>query len=199
MHNGVWSNASLVQGALAGATFAPKWSRRHPPNPLVNHYAAADSRRFLFCLLDPAKDWPNLCRVLDQPALEALYPTTESRREHSAALVAILDDALARRPLAEWTALFDQHDLLYGIVPSTEEVATDATMRAGGVFTPIEGTAFDTVETPFRLEGAATVPATIAPRVGEHTAAVLAELGYAPVEQTALYASGAAFAPQETP
>src|SRR5436309_931878 len=67
--NGAWSNACGIQAALVNAQFVPRTTRRAPSNPLVNHYVTRDQKRFLTCLLDPKKDWCNLCNALGRPEL----------------------------------------------------------------------------------------------------------------------------------
>ena len=67
MANGVWSHSCAIQAALCGAQFLPKWTRKEAINPFVNHYLALDGRRLFFCLLEPVRDWPNLCAALDWP------------------------------------------------------------------------------------------------------------------------------------
>src|SRR2546427_805523 len=69
MANGAWSNACQIQAAFCGATFMPRWTRATAINPLVNHYVARDGVRFFFALLEPKKDWTNICRALERTDL----------------------------------------------------------------------------------------------------------------------------------
>jgi len=180
MHNGVWSNSSLVQSALCGAEWIAKWTRQSPPNPFTNHYQAGDGKRFLFCLLDPAKDWPKLCAALgrDDVLEDPRFATTEARRDHCREFVAFLDAEFARRPMAEWARRFDEHDVLYGIVPATPEVASDRQMEQNGVFTPFADAPFRTVSSPVHLDGERKRTPRMPPAAGAHSREILAELGY---------------------
>ena len=192
MHSGVWSNSSMVQGALLGTAQPPRWTRAAAPNPFVNHYRASDGRRFIFCLLDPGNDWPKLCRALGRPEFETdpRWATKEARLAANEAFIALLDAEFAQHPLEEWKRRFARHDVLYGIVPDNVEVANDQQMAANGVFLPLGHEGLRTVASPMHLDGEAKRPAAMPPGVGEHTRQVLAELGYSEAEIAAMEREG---------
>lgn len=193
MHSGVWSNSSMVQGSLLGAAQPPRWTRATAPNPFLNHYRTSDGRRFIFCLLDPVKDWPKLCAALGRPEFERdeRWATTAARLANHVEFIALLDAEFARHPLAEWRRRFAAHDVLYGIVPNNAEVAGDQQMADNGVFLPLgpEGK-LRTVASPMHVEGSPKRGAAFAPGVGEHSREVLAELGYTEAEIAAMESGG---------
>jgi crotonobetainyl-CoA:carnitine CoA-transferase CaiB-like acyl-CoA transferase len=191
-HNGVWSNASMVQAALCGAEFQPKPRRETQLNPLVNHYATSDGRRVLFCLLDPAKDWQKLCAALGRADwLEhPRFSSVEGRREYHVELIAALDVEILKRPLREWTELFAQHDVLFGIVPHTSEIPGDAQLQANGVFRAYADAPYQTIDSPMQLSGVNKVEPSLAPSVGQHSREVLLELGYPEADVDALVSAG---------
>jgi len=180
MHNGAWSNSSLVQSGLVGAVWPPKWTRKTNPNPFVSHYSTGDGKRFMFCLLDPAKDWPKLCAAMERPDLldDPRFATTDARREHCEEFVAVIDAEFAKYPMEEWARRFHQHDVLYGIVPATAEVASDAQMAANGVFVEMTDAPIRTIDSPVRVEGLAKRRPQMPRAVGQHSRQILAELGY---------------------
>ncbi|UJB39769.1 CoA transferase [Streptomyces sp. A1-5] len=82
--------------------------------------------------------------VLPQPvghpeaAEDPRFKDSASRHVHSADIVALLDQAFARRPLAECRTLLDSAGLTYGVVQTLEESAADPQLKADGVLVPIE-------------------------------------------------------------
>ena len=177
--NGAWSNACGIQAALVNAQFVPRTTRRAPSNPLVNHYVTRDQKRFLTCLLDPKKDWGNLCRALDRPELvdDPRFLTPEMRRANSAELVATIDAIVASRDMADWVEIFRKNDVIWAPVLSTAEAAQDEQMAANGVFADI-APGLRTVNNPLNFAGTKKVQPCLAPQVGEHTVEVLQSIGY---------------------
>ncbi|MEO7144837.1 MAG: CoA transferase [Bryobacteraceae bacterium] len=181
--NGVWSNSCLTQAALCGAEFAPASTRGTAINPLVNHYVTRDGQRFIFCLLDPKKDWEALCRALDFESLidDPEFRTPEARRANGRELVERIDHAVAQKDMPEWTVIFSRHDVIWGPVPTVQQVSADPQMEANGAIVtlddPVHGS-MKTISNPLTIAGAPKTPPRAAPEVGEHTAEILRELGY---------------------
>ncbi len=181
--NGAWANSCAIQAALCEAVFSPKFTRLTTLNPIVNHYVTRDQQRFITCCLDPKKDWPNLCRALAKPELigDQRFCTPELRRAHAPELVAIIDHAVRGRDMAEWVKIFRDHDVIWGPVPSIQQVAKDHQMDSNGVFPRINGGPA-TVDSPIRVDGSPKMTPALAPEVGEHSAQVLGSLGYSEAE-----------------
>ncbi|HLJ15467.1 MAG TPA: CoA transferase [Bryobacteraceae bacterium] len=181
--NGVWSNSCQVQAAMCGAAFVPKWTRKTTVNPLVNHYVTRDGRRFIFCLLDPKKDWMALCRALGFEALmdDPRFATPETRRANGPELVQKIDQAVAEKDMAEWVAIFREHDVIWGPVPTLDQVVADPQMIANQTFAELEHPVLGklkTVNNPVNIAGVKKAKPRVAPEVGEHSEEVLRELGY---------------------
>jgi crotonobetainyl-CoA:carnitine CoA-transferase CaiB-like acyl-CoA transferase len=195
MASGAWSHACSIQAALCGAQFLPKWTRKQAINPFVNHYVASDGKRLFFCLLEPVRDWPNLCKALDWPHLlhDERFNSSQARRMHNVELIALIDEAIAKHDLEHWTRVFKQHDLVWGPVPSPDEVAADPQLAANGVFAEIEP-GLRTVQNPINVEGVAKSKPRMAPGVGEHTREVLRSAGLSEGEIDAMIARGAVLA-----
>ena len=193
MASGAWSNACALQAALCGAEFIPKWTRKNAINPLVNHYVTRDGHRIFFCLLDPPRDWPNLCRALGFPELieDERFTTSAGRRENSAVLIARIDAAFSQCDLAHWSKILKDHDLIWGPVPPVWDVATDLQCELNHVFAEIEP-GLKTVQNPIRVEGLEKQKPRLAPGIGQHTRDVLRELGYADAEIAGMIERGAA-------
>jgi formyl-CoA transferase len=184
---------------MVNAQFAPRTTRKAPSNPLVNHYVTRDQKRFLTCLLDPKKDWRNLCCALEHPELvdDPRFLTPELRRANSAELVAIIDAIVGSRDMAEWVEIFRRCDVIWAPVLSTAEVAHDPQLAANGVFAEL-APGLRTVNSPLNVTGVKKVKPTMAPQIGEHTLEVLQSIGYSAEAVDDLLQRGAAMATNPT-
>ena len=195
--SGVWSNSCQIQGALLGAKRPARWSRHNAINPLVNHYVTQDGKRMLFVFLVPGRDWVNLCAAIGQAELahDPRFTTFPLRTQNSEALVAILDQAIGSQPLEEWRRRFAARDLIWGLVPDTDEVAFDPQLEhAGAIDTIVDfpGGPQKTVSTPMLIAGVRKESPRYAPGIGQHTAEVLREAGVTEDDIASMIASGAA-------
>ena len=192
MANGAWCNANMIQAAQLGAEFLPRTSRKTVANPLVNHYVTHDQKRFLTCCLDAKKDWPNFCRALSREDLidDQRVRTPALRRANSISLVAIIDEVVATRDLAEWDKIFRRYWITWAPVQSNQEAAQDKQMEANGVFDEI-APGIRTVSSPGLSEGVIKEQPRMAPLAGELTCEVLRSLGYQETEITAMLKRGA--------
>ena len=68
--------------------------------------------------------------------------------------------------------------MTFGIVGTVDEAAHDAQMRAIGALVPFAGSDTLTVSSPFQLDGETKVTPRFAPKIGQHSDAVLREAGY---------------------
>ena len=89
----------------------------------------------------------------------------------------VLDD------LDHWAERFDAHDVWWAPAQSMPEVVEDPQMHAVGAFIEIEnpgGDPIPSVNSPITFRGSPLRVGRPIPRLGEHTAEVLAELGIEP-------------------
>jgi crotonobetainyl-CoA:carnitine CoA-transferase CaiB-like acyl-CoA transferase len=133
--------------------------------------------------------WRQLCAVLGRPELtaDARFASADARREHDAALAAILETVFSTRPAREWFALLDGRGVPCEISSPTfsQELFDDpeiiskqwiASYRRAQVGRLEEhGLGFDFSETPGKIWGPA-------PLCGQHSREILAELGYTGAE-----------------
>ena len=192
---GLWTMATDIEVCLVtGLGYTP--TGRLVPNPLWNHYRAKDGRWFHLVMLQADRYWGRFCEAIERPALAAdeQYASVLARAQHALALIEMLDQTFATRPLAEWAERFDRADLVWAPVQSIAEVTQDpqaAALDAFASLTHRTGEEFRLVRSP--VEFGAT-PARIrhgAPELGEHTEAVLLEAGYSWEEIAGLKEKGA--------
>jgi len=143
--------------------------------------------------------WQRLCKAIGQPALagDPRFASNEDRVRHRAALAEVLQQALGRDTGEEARARLERHGVVVGVVRSYPQVLASADVQASGVFQPVadgQGGELLLPGLPFRFGEAhrdgfpPALPAV--PRLGEHTAEVLAEAGYAADEIRRLQQGG---------
>ena len=158
-------------------------TRDSAPSPTLNNYTAGDGRRFWVVGLEADRHWPPLARVAGRPEwlTDERFTTASSRRRHSDVLIAMLDEIFATRQLAEWAEVFaTEADFFWAPVQTIEELISDPQFLASGglVEVPDESGTLTMVATPVDFRDHPASPRFRAPAIGEHSAAVLSELGY---------------------
>lgn len=160
-------------------------------------YTCQDGRRLAVGALEP-KFWIELCAALDRPHLASDGLATGKRK---AAAQAELEALFATRPRDAWVAHLAAHDVCVEPVLDLDEARTSPHAQARGLFGqhhhPGEGATFLHQYPNPRLLPGAEPPAQPrpAPRLGEHTRAVLTEFGVPPEAIAAAFAARAAAEP----
>jgi len=194
MANGLWMNAVQAQAMLFGAEYAHRPPRERNDNALHNLYRSSDGRWFHLIAVPEDKSWPALVTLLESDAVrdDPRFASTEARRRNSADLIAVLDKAFSECPLDHWAERFDAAGINYGPVARLRDIPEDRQMRETGAIAPIcgLGDGLSIVDSPVWLGGAEKKAHGRAPRLGEHSAAILREFGFDETEIDALHASG---------
>lgn len=191
---GAWAAATWIEGALHGAKFFGQHNRKRPPNALLNPYRTADNR-WLLLVAAQKKDWPGFAKAMGMPELldDPRFVDGPTRAHNAAALVEILDPVFGAEPLAHWKKTLDAGRVIYGVVQVAEEIIRDPQMLENEILAPVSDPsigATHTVNSPVQVAGVRKVVPSRAPRLGEHSAEVLVELGYAPEQVAQLAAAG---------
>ena len=121
-------------------------------------------------------------RFFDSVGLSALaedprFNNPNARTSNIEALYAIVGEAMAKRSTQAWLDAFEQIDVPASRVVKLEELPEDEHLVATGFFEKVQDPAMGTVVfpgVPVRFNGQRP-PVRMAPRLGEHTASVLAE------------------------
>jgi crotonobetainyl-CoA:carnitine CoA-transferase CaiB-like acyl-CoA transferase len=128
--------------------------------------------------------WRRFFEATGQPALadDPRFTDIAERTRHIAALYAITGTTVETNTTAHWLALCETLEIPCAAITRLEDLEQDPHLRAVEFFpTLAEGTrpAYCFPRNPIRLSDS-HVAQTLPPRLGEHTEAVLSQLGLAP-------------------
>ena len=160
-----------------------KYARKAAPNPLRNTYQTSDGRWLFFMMLQTDRYWPAVCRAIGREDLEedARFDSHLKRIQNHREMIALLDEALATRTLAEWAERFDEHGLVWEPETAIADAVADPQVMANDFVAEIPHPSGDTMRllrVPFQFSATPIGPRAPAPELGQHTEEVLLELGY---------------------
>jgi crotonobetainyl-CoA:carnitine CoA-transferase CaiB-like acyl-CoA transferase len=158
------------------------------PRMLTPHrrpYATTDG--YLCLLATTDRQWRNLFGALGSPQLAAdpRFDTIEHRTKNINELYTWLAGVMKTRSTAEWKARLDAADVPNGAVNDLIGVMRDPYLNEAGFFQPLDHPSEGRLTTmPFPVAFSETrLDQNLPPaRLGEHTEAVLDELGYSAEE-----------------
>lgn len=198
-------DVSLFDVALHQLTYPGNWylnegqpterlpRSSHPSAVPVQLFRTGDGWIFVMCMTE--KFWQALLGVLGREDLAAdpRYADAAARRGNRAALTAVLDAEFGRGTTQHWL------DRLQGLLPvapvyDLPHALDNPFAHAVGMVRPLPHPArpdFRVLANPIKLDGE-RLPSRCAPRLGEHTDAVLSEAGLTAGEIEALRAGGIA-------
>jgi crotonobetainyl-CoA:carnitine CoA-transferase CaiB-like acyl-CoA transferase len=146
--------------------------------PLMNPYCAADGRWFFFTGLEAARHIGAVCRALGRPDLadDPRFADASAIRRHRTEIIAIFDEIIGHRPLAEWAERFDQEGVWWAPAQTPAEVVVDPQLEANDGFVEIDGGAAGgqrSMNGPVTFSGTTGARVASVPGLGEHTDEVL--------------------------
>jgi crotonobetainyl-CoA:carnitine CoA-transferase CaiB-like acyl-CoA transferase len=178
----MWMLSSDLLAALNGGEAAPVSGRGPQVNPLTGNYRTKDGRHIQLMFLQGDRYWAPFCHLVGRDDLidDPRFADLAARRANSAACVAELDAVFAGRAFAEWKQLLAELDAPWAPVQSVREVIEDPQVIANGYVGEVAldgGQGYRLPTVPVQFDEQAP-PLRHAPEHGEHTEALLLELGY---------------------
>ncbi len=173
--------ANVGQSYLVSGQPPRRWGNAHPSIVPYELFHAAD--RPIVVGVGNDAQFARFCAVLGRPewAADERFATNPARLRHRRELVGLIARELRTRPAAEWLAAMRAAGVPSGPVRTIPEVFADPQVLARGMKVecnhPVAGL-ISLIGIPFKFSD---TPATVRrppPRWGEHTAEVLAEIGY---------------------
>ena len=142
---------------------------------------AASDRHFIVGATTPP-NWTAFCRVLSLGAAESdpRFADANARRRNRAALIALIENVTRTKPAAHWLELLRDAGVPCGEIADYQDVFEDPHLAARQFFVDLEHPVLGRLRglgSPLRMERTPVRHRRAGPRLGEHSAEVLREIG----------------------
>lgn len=191
--NGLWSIGCYLQASLCDATFEAR-SERYQRSPLLELFECRDQRWFMLSIVNQVREWPLLATCVGRPEwiTDERFATPQARTIHAEQLTRALEEIFRERDWEDWRARFMQAGVTYGPIAEVQDHIDCPQVAANRLLPEIAGmNGLRTVDSPIQLKDESKTTPRQAPRVGEHSLAILRELGLSQSDIDRMRASGA--------
>ena len=180
--NGLWSVSGIAGGVMAGGDMA-NYRADRVPAAMMRVYQASDGRWLQLNMVRNDELLARLFTAMDAEHLLAdeRFATPRDVWNNRGEMGDAIAEIIATRGSDDWLGRFQTLDVPVYRVAVVEETANDAQILANGMSVQPEDeeTALPrVVNHPVKASNAPPVVPKRAPRLGEHSAEILAELGY---------------------
>jgi crotonobetainyl-CoA:carnitine CoA-transferase CaiB-like acyl-CoA transferase len=160
---------------------APAETRHANQTPLMNSYRTKDGRWFFFMGLEADRHIDKVYRALGREDLhdDPRFADARTLRKNRAEVIAVLDGIIAEHTLEEWAERLDREGVWWAPAQGPAEVLADPQLALNDAFVELhndDGSTQRAVNGPVSFSDVRVRPSAPAPRLGQHTDAVLAEL-----------------------
>lgn len=161
----------------------PRQFRTEASNPLWNHYRCADGKWIALGMLQPDRQWPDVCRALGIESLieDPGFQTMEQRAKNSKELIAVMDRIFITKTSNEWMSILKSAgDIICTPINTITDVIHDPQALQNNYIVdfdhPVLGkTRYPAI--PVEFSRASTGVRLPAPELGQHTEEVLMHIG----------------------
>ena len=191
--NGLWSMGCYLQAALCDATFQPR-AERYRRSALLEAYRCRDHRWFMLSIVNQAREWPLLTACVGRPewATDPRFATTELRAANADQLTRGLEEIFLTVDWHDWRERFMSAEITFGPIAEPQDHVACPQVEANGLLPTFAGpSGLRTIDSPIRIADEPKISPRMAPRVGEHSLAILEELGVSARDVERMTESGA--------
>jgi crotonobetainyl-CoA:carnitine CoA-transferase CaiB-like acyl-CoA transferase len=167
--------ANQASNALVSGNDPPRQGNTHPNIVPYQPFEAADQP--IIIAIGNDRQFARLAAICGHPewADEERFASNGARVAHRAEIVALVADAIAQKPAAEWLAALEQAGIPAGPINRVSQALADVQAQHRQMVRSIAG--MPLVGSPVRLDGERADSDLPPPGLGEHTDDVLRAIG----------------------
>jgi formyl-CoA transferase len=202
---GQWVQSSLLNAGIGLLDFQaaryvmkgdvpPQVGNDHPTSMPTSAYKTRDGHINVAASGDGM--WKRVCQVIgrEEVASDERFKSNELRAKNRTALNSLLNEALAKRPSAEWIETFNKVGVPCGPIYRMDEVFADPQVQHLGASVEVSHPKigkFKILNQPVKLSRTPAEIRTATPELGAHTDEILKEAGFDEKQIKDLRAKGA--------
>ncbi|MBI2957485.1 MAG: CoA transferase [Chloroflexi bacterium] len=179
---GVYLSGTELSYYMGTQEMSPMMTRKNVGNPLRNTYRTRDGRWLVFAMSQGDRYWPEFCKAAGIEHLQNApnFATMAARSKNRGEVIAALEKVFAEKTKDEWVGILSRHNLLWSVVQTLDEVATDAQVLENGYVVKCPHQQIQNVRGVGPLVRMDKTPLSVrepAPELGQHTEQVLLDVG----------------------
>jgi len=173
--------ANVGSSHLITGESQPKKGNAHPTIATYQPFQTEDG--WIIIGAGSERLWQQLIQLLGAPELgeDERFTTNADRLAHIDLLIPMMNGYTRQRTTAEWRTILVEGEIPNGVINTPDQALQDEHLIARGMLVELEHPAvgaYRTIGNPMNLQGTPITYRRPAPILGEHSAEILAELGY---------------------